>query len=93
MTKLPDIISVTDLRLKAASIIDRLKKAKQPIVITQRGRAAAVLLSINSYERSEHERDILHLLAQGELEIAHNKGFDLDHVLAEADKLLESDKR
>jgi PHD/YefM family antitoxin component YafN of YafNO toxin-antitoxin module len=58
------------------------------VVITQRGRAAAVLLSMEAYERSERERQLLHLLARGEQEIAAGKGFDLDEILAEADALL-----
>jgi prevent-host-death family protein len=88
MSKVPNIIPVTDLRQDAAAALKRLRASKQPVVITQRGRAAAVLLSMEAYERSEHERQLLHLLARGEQEIAAGKGFDLDSVLAEADALL-----
>ena len=38
-------------------------------LITQRGRAAAVLLSADAYERSERERHLLRLLVRGEQEI------------------------
>ena len=48
--------------------------------------AAAVLLSLEAYERSERERQLLQLLARGEQEIKAGKGFDLDEVLAEANK-------
>ena len=48
--------------------------------------AAAVLLSLGAYERSERERQLLQLLARGEQEIKAGKGFDLDEVLAEANK-------
>jgi PHD/YefM family antitoxin component YafN of YafNO toxin-antitoxin module len=68
--------------------LKHLKSSRQPIVITQRGRAAAVLLSMEAYERSEHERQLLHLLARGEQEIRAGRGFDLDEVLVEADALL-----
>jgi hypothetical protein len=43
---------------------------------------------MEAYERSEHERQLLHLLARGEQEITAGRGFDLDEVLAEADALL-----
>ena len=46
------------------------------------------MLSFKAYERAEHERKILWLLARGEREIAAAKGYDLDEVLAEADRLL-----
>lgn len=88
MAKVPNIIPVTDLRQDAAAALKRLKASKQPVVITQRGRAAAVLLSMEEYERGEHERQLLRLIARGEQEIAAGKGFDLDAVLAEADSIL-----
>ena len=43
---------------------------------------------MEAYERSEHERQLLRIIARGEQEIAAGKGFDLDVVLAEADALL-----
>ena len=46
------------------------------------------MITPESFERSENERQILKLLARGESEIAKGKGFDLDSVLAEADELL-----
>jgi prevent-host-death family protein len=88
MPKVPDIIPITDLRQDAAAVLKRVRTSKQPLVITQRGRAAAIVLSVDAYERAEHERQILRLLARGEREIAAGKGHDLDDVLAEADHLL-----
>lgn len=91
MPKLSDIIPVTDLRQDAAAALKRVRESKQPLVITQRGRAAAVLLSVEAYEHAESERQILKLLARGEREIAAGKGHDLDAVLAEADRLLSAE--
>lgn len=88
MPKMPDIIPVTDLRQDAAAALRRVRASKQPLVITQRGRAAAIMLSIEAYERAEHERQVLRLLARGEREIAAAKGYDLGQVLVEADRLL-----
>jgi prevent-host-death family protein len=93
MRKVPDIIPVTDLRQDAAAALKRLKGSTEPVVITQRGRAAAVLLSVEAYERAEHERALLHRLARGEAEIAAGTGFDVDDVLADADSLLRAGKR
>ena len=88
MANIPNIIPITDLRQGAAAALKHAKASQQPVVITQRGRAAAVLLSMEAFERNEHERQLLLLLARGEQEIKEGKGFDLDHVLAEADALL-----
>jgi hypothetical protein len=47
-----------------------------------------VILSVETYEQGEHERQLLRLLARGEKEIAAGQGYDLDEVLDEADALL-----
>ena len=88
MAKIPTIIPITDLRQDAAAAIKRARDAHEPIVITQRGRATAVMLSIEAYEQAEYERQLLLQLARGEREIEEGKGFDIDSVLADADRLL-----
>jgi len=87
--KIPDIVPVTDLRQDAAAVFKKLQSSVGPLVVTQRGRAIAVIQSIDEYERSEQERDLLRLLATGEKEIAAGEGHTLASVLKEADALLE----
>ena len=89
MGKMPNIIPITDLRQDAAGVLQRVRASREPIFITQRGRAAAVMVSAEEYERAGHDREILMLLARGEKEIREGKGNDLDTVLAEAYKLLK----
>ncbi|PYM79368.1 MAG: prevent-host-death family protein [Candidatus Rokuibacteriota bacterium] len=88
MPKMPDIIPVTDLRQHAAAALKRVRATKESLVITQRGRAAAVMLSVEAYERAERERHILRLLARSDREIRAGKGYALDDVMVEADRLL-----
>ena len=89
MGKVSNIIPITDLRQDAASVLRRVRASREPIIITQRGRAAAVMMSTEEYERSEHDRELLRLLARGEKDISEGKTVDLDAVLAEAEKLLQ----
>ena len=93
MGKVPTIIPITDLRQDAATVLRRVRNSNEPVVITQRGRAAAVIMSAEAYERSERDRELLRLLARGEKEIAAGKGYSLDAVLAEADALLAEGDR
>ena len=74
-------------------MLKRVRKSRDPVVITQRGRAAAVLLSVDSFERSEQERQLLRALARGDKEIRAGHGHDLDSVLAEADRMLKEDEQ
>jgi prevent-host-death family protein len=92
MAKIPNIIPITDLRQDASAIVKRVAASQEPLVITQRGRAAAVMVSMEAYEHSQVELELLRLLARGEKEIEAGKGYDLDAVLAEADSLLKETK-
>jgi len=88
MGKLLNIIPVSDLRQDAAKVLKRVKDSREPVVITQRGRAAAVMLSVEAFEQSERDRELLRLLARGERDLEAGEGQDLDSVLTEADALL-----
>ena len=92
MSKIPNIIPITDLRQSATAVVARIKKSMEPAVITQRGRAAAVLLSMEAYEGSQRELEILRLLARGEKEIEAGVGHSLSEVLSQADALIRRER-
>lgn len=91
MSKLSNIVPVTDLRQDAAKLLRQLQNSEDPLIITQRGRATAVLIGVDAYERSEHEKKLLHLLAKGDREIDTGTGYDLDTVVVEADTILSEE--
>jgi prevent-host-death family protein len=91
MKRVPNIVPITDLRQDAAAVLRKVRSQRQPTIITQRGRAAAVMLSVEAYEQAEQERELLLLLARGDKEIAEGAGHDLEKVLADARALLSVD--
>jgi prevent-host-death family protein len=92
MPRAPKIIPISDLRQNASAVVKNVLSSREPVFITQRGRAAAVMVSMEVYKNAQHEIDILHLLARGEKEIATGTGYELDDVLKEADLYLENAK-
>lgn len=92
MARTPKIIPISDLRQNASELVKNVSVSREPIFITQRGRAAAVMVSMEAYTNAQHEIDILRLLARGEKEIAAGTGYDLEDVLKEADRYLEAGK-
>jgi prevent-host-death family protein len=82
------VIPISDLTSNPSSVLRQVKESRRPTVITQEGRPEAVILSIEVYQQTQAEREILTRLAQGELEIAQGEGYDLDEVLSQADSLL-----
>lgn len=91
MARTPKIIPISDLRQKTRDVLKNVSSG-DPVFITQRGRAAAVMVSMKAYEHSQHELDVLRLLARGEKEIEAGVGDELDDVLKEADRFLEASK-
>ena len=90
MPSAPKIIPISDLRQNASDVVKSVSSSREPVFITQRGRAAAVMVSMEVYRNAQHEMDILHLLARGEKEIAAGTGHELDDVLREADRYFEA---
>lgn len=87
MSNLP-IVSISDLRRDKGRIIEHVVASSEPIVITRRGRARAVLMSVAAYERMQREMEMLRVLVQGDADIAAGVGHDAEVVMAEADALL-----
>lgn len=53
------IIPITDLQRQAGQIVGGVLSTDEPVVITQRGRAAAVLVSARHYSQIEHDLERL----------------------------------
>lgn len=73
------IIPITDLQRQASQIVSQMTEANEPVVITQRGRAAAVLLPAERYAEIEEdlarldELDLRELINRAEEEIAQDR--------------------
>jgi len=89
MAKIPKIRPVSDLKQKTGDVFKELSSG-EPVFITQRGRATAVMIDIKAYEQAQHELDILRFLARGEKEIQAGAGYNLEDILEEGDSLLKS---
>jgi len=89
--RIPKFIPITDLRQDAAAVLRKIQEGEEPIVIMQRSRAAAVMLSVDTYERMTYEREVLGILAKGESDIKAARGVRIEEVLAELDELLAKD--
>jgi len=79
-TTIPDIIPITDLRQNTAKALDRVKVSGRPLVVTQRGSAVAVILSVERYEAKEREQEIL-----------EDRGHGLREVMKAADRVLKEE--
>ncbi len=61
-----DVIPITDLRQNSAEVLARVRKSKRPVIITQRGRSAAVLEDVVEYEKRLERLELLEAVARGD---------------------------
>ena len=65
---------VTVLKTKSAELIRRARESQQPIVITQNGKATAVLQDVESFQKQRKALLLLKYLARGDRELSDGKG-------------------
>ena len=61
-----DIEPVTTLKTRSAELIRRARQTGQPVVITQNGKATAVLQDVESFQRQRETLLLLKALVQGD---------------------------
>ena len=93
-----NVIPVSDLQRQAGKIVSRVKRTGVPVLVTQRGRSAAVLMSAEEYASWQRdlqrldELELRHVIAQAEDDIAADRLVSHDQVKAEAQRLRPSEQ-
>ena len=68
-----DIRPVTEFRANAAQFIEQVQETGEPMILTQHGRSAAVLMDVDSYERMVDELALLSDVHVAEAQLAAGK--------------------
>ena len=83
-----DIEPITTLKRDAAGLIERAEERRAPIIITQNGRATAVLQDVASYAEDRDAFALLKLAIQGERDIVDGRRVTLAEHRARTRALL-----
>jgi prevent-host-death family protein len=83
---IPKLVPITDMKRQAGKILDALRADRSPVIITDHGRAAAVLLDVASYEVLTRRHEILEGLAAGEKDLAEGRTLDWEAAKTELRK-------
>jgi len=81
-----NIVPITDLQRQAGQIISGLSDSDEPVIVTQRGRAAAVIISADRYEEIEDylkrldELELVELAEEGRRQVAAGNVISHDKV-------------
>jgi len=81
-----NIIPVSDLQRQAAKVLSDVNESDEPVIITQRGRASAVMLSAKRYAEIEEDLqafddlELEFLIAQGLRDKAEGNTLTMEEV-------------
>lgn len=69
-----DIRPLADFRANLASVVRQVQRTKRPVILTQHGRSAAVLVDAAEYEALVERAELLEDLRMAEAEIDAGRG-------------------
>lgn len=81
-----DIRPITDFRNQAAKIIKKLRETKNPILLTQRGKSAAVLIDAEEYQKQVDKLDLLSSIIRGKEDIKAGRTHTHTDVMKDLDE-------
>lgn len=70
-----DIRSISDFRAHSNEFIEQINRNHRPIVLTQHGKSAAVLLDLDGYEKLTSAIELYQDIARGEEDIKEGRTF------------------
>ena len=73
-----DIKSMSEFRAHTAACIQQVQNSKRPVVITQHGKSAAVLIDVSEFEAMSQRLEVLEDITMGESMIDEGKGIPHD---------------
>ena len=65
-----DVRPITEFRANTSAVIEQMHATKRPVVLTQHGRSATILLDVDVYEGMIDELELLRDLSIAEAQIA-----------------------
>ena len=77
-----NIRSVTELKQQSSELVDRVNRTREPVIITQKGEARAVLQDVRSYEETQDSLAMLKLMVQSEADVRRGRTLSLAEVRA-----------
>ena len=83
-----DLTPISDFRVRTAELVAKVKKTKRPIILTQRGRSAAVLEDIQEYERRTDRLELLESVLAGLRAAERGEVVPHKQAMAALDKVL-----
>ena len=86
-----DIKPISYVKTHTAQVMKQIGEKNNPVVITQNGKAKAVLMDVKHYQKIIDTMNLLKILSIGENEIKGNKIFTHDQINKKIDTILDEE--
>lgn len=71
-----DIRPLSEFRANAAAFVQQVRSTRRPLILTQHGKSAAVLLDVEEYERLVERAELLEDVTTAEEQLARGEGVE-----------------
>lgn len=78
-----DVQPLSAFRANAAGFIDQVRSTKRPLVLTQHGKSAAVILDVGEYEALVDEVELIRDIREARAELERGDGIPHEEVIEE----------
>jgi prevent-host-death family protein len=78
-----DVQPLSAFRANAAGFLEQVRATKRPLVLTQHGKSAAVVLDVDEYESLVEQVELIRDIRDARAEMARGEGIDHADVVAE----------
>ncbi len=87
------VLSLSDFKAEASQLLKQINENPRSLVITQNGRATAVVQDYEQFQRQREGLLMLKLMVQGEADIQNDKLIPQDEVFTDLRKQLKARKQ
>ena len=76
-----DVYPLSEFRAHATGLINKTKRTKRPILVTQHGKSTAVLLGVDEYEKMIEQLEIMEDISTARKQLADGKGMSHESAM------------
>ncbi len=85
-----NIRPLTDFRNKMKEYIKELNEHKKPIILTQHGKSAAVLVNAEKFQEMQDQIEFMRKVAQGLEDYKSNRIYSIQDTFDAVDKIIDA---
>jgi prevent-host-death family protein len=75
-----DLVPLSELKVNPGRVVKHLTESHRPVLLTNRGRAVAVVQSVDDYEKGEEELEFMRAVVAGLADLEAGREVSLDEA-------------